>query len=155
MEAKVATSLPVNNPYSQTTETISEWITDGAIGRVREVHNWSSRPYWPQGVERPKETQPAPDNLNWEMWVGPAPMRPYNKAYCPFVWRGWYDFGCGSFGDNKAATVSPGFQNPRLTPPTGFKHVRANLTRRLSTGLDRSSGLPGPRKASGGTHDLV
>jgi len=120
-EAKVATALPVNNPYSQTTEIISEWIADGAIGRVREVHNWSSRPYWPQGVERPKEIQTAPNNLNWDMWLGPAPVRPYNKAYLPFVWRGWYDFGCGSFGDMGCYSFAGVFKILGLTPPTAVE----------------------------------
>src|SRR5262245_21015713 len=117
-ETKVATALPVNNPYTPVTQTISEWIADGAIGRVREVHNWSSRPYWPQGVDRPKETQPTPQNLNWDLWVGPAPMRPYNKAYLPFVWRGWYDFGCGSFGDMGCYSFAGVFKILGLTPPT-------------------------------------
>ena len=117
-EMKVATALPVNNPYTPATKTISEWIADGAIGRVREVHNWSSRPYWPQAVERPKEAQLAPQNLNWDLWVGPAPMRPYNKAYLPFVWRGWYDFGCGSFGDMGCYSFAGVFKILGLTPPT-------------------------------------
>ncbi|MFN0118999.1 MAG: Gfo/Idh/MocA family protein [Blastocatellia bacterium] len=98
-EMKIATALPVNNPYTDGNKLIGDWIADGAIGRVREVHNWTSRPYWPQGVDRPKESMPVPAGFDWDMWVGPAPMRPYNKAYLPFVWRGWYDFGCGSFGD--------------------------------------------------------
>src|SRR5207237_1308633 len=98
-DTKVATSLPVNNPSSEETRIISEWIADGAIGKVLEVHNWSSRPFWPQGVDRPKEAQSVPEGLDWDLWLGPAPERPFNKAYLPFVWRGWYDFGCGSFGD--------------------------------------------------------
>jgi predicted dehydrogenase len=117
-EMKVATALPVNNPYAPATRTISEWIADGAIGRVSEVHNWSSRPYWPQGIDRPREAQPAPQNLNWDMWVGPAPMRPYHKAYLPFVWRGWYDFGCGSFGDMGCYSFAGVFKILGLTPPT-------------------------------------
>jgi len=117
-ETKVATALPVNNPYTPVTQTISEWIADGAIGRVREVHNWSSRPYWPQGIDRPAEAQTAPQNLNWDLWVGPAPMRPYNKAYLPFVWRGWYDFGCGSFGDMGCYSFAGVFKILGLTPPT-------------------------------------
>ena len=88
-EMRVATSLTVNNPSTENTRLIAEWIADGAIGRVREVHNWSSRPYWPQGVERPQEELPAPPGLDWDLWVGPAPVRPYHKAYLPFVWRGW------------------------------------------------------------------
>jgi len=120
-ETKVATSLTVNNPSSEATRTLSNWLADGAIGRVREVHNWSSRPYWPQGVERPKEEQQAPANLDWDMWVGPAPMRPYHKAYLPFVWRGWYDFGCGSFGDMGCYSFAGLFKILDLTPPTSVE----------------------------------
>jgi predicted dehydrogenase len=120
-ETKLATALPVNNPYSASTQLIADWIADGAIGRVREVHNWSSRPYWPQGVERPKEEMPVPKNLNWDMWVGPAPARPYNKAYLPFVWRGWYDFGCGSFGDMGCYSFAGVFKILGLTPPTAVE----------------------------------
>jgi len=120
-EMKVATALPVNNPYNANTQLISDWIADGAIGRVREVHNWSSRPYWPQAVERPKEAMPVPQHLNWDLWVGPAPMRPYNKAYLPFVWRGWYDFGCGSFGDMGCYSFAGVFKILGLTPPTAVE----------------------------------
>ncbi|MFN0085807.1 MAG: Gfo/Idh/MocA family protein [Blastocatellia bacterium] len=120
-EMKVATALPVNNPYSNGTKTIADWLAEDAIGRVREVHNWSSRPYWPQGVERPKEAMEVPRNLNWDMWVGPAPMRPYNKAYLPFVWRGWYDFGCGSFGDMGCYSFAGVFKLLGLTPPTAVE----------------------------------
>lgn len=116
-EMKVATALPVNNPYTQGNQLISDWIADGAIGRVREVHNWSSRPYWPQAVERPKDSMPVPSHLNWDMWVGPAPARAYHKSYQPFVWRGWYDFGCGSFGDMGCYSFAGVFKILGLTPP--------------------------------------
>ena len=120
-ETKVATSLPVNNPVSESTRLISEWLADGAIGKVREVHNWSSRPYWPQGVDRPKETLPVPEGLDWDLWVGPAPARPYNTAYLPFVWRGWYDFGCGSFGDMGCYSFAGLFKILDLTPPVAVE----------------------------------
>jgi predicted dehydrogenase len=116
-EMNVATSLPVNNPSSESTRLIASWIADGAIGPVREVHNWSSRPYWPQGVDRPKEVQPVPDGFDWDMWLGPAPERPYNKAYLPFAWRGWFDFGCGSFGDMGCYSFAGVFKILDLTPP--------------------------------------
>jgi len=117
-EMKVATSLTVNNPSTDATKLISEWIADGAIGNVREVHNWSSRPFWPQGIERPKEAQPIPEGLDWDMWLGPAPERAFNHAYLPFVWRGWYDFGCGSFGDMGCYSFAGVFKILGLTPPT-------------------------------------
>lgn len=120
-EMKVATSLPVNNPTSEPSKLIASWINDGAIGKVSEVHNWSSRPYWPQGVERPAETMPVPAGLDWDMWLGPAPERPYNKAYLPFVWRGWYDFGCGSFGDMGCYSFAGLFKILGLTAPTSFE----------------------------------
>jgi predicted dehydrogenase len=116
-EMKVATSVTVNNPSSEETKLLSEWIADGAIGNVREVHNWSSRPFWPQGIERPKEVDPVPSGLDWDMWLGPAPERPFNKAYLPFVWRGWYDFGDGSFGDMGCYSFAGVFKILNLTPP--------------------------------------
>jgi predicted dehydrogenase len=120
-EMNVATSLPVNNPSSDSTKLIAAWIADGAIGRVREVHNWSSRPFWPQGVERPAESMPVPAGLDWNMWLGPAPERPYNNAYLPFVWRGWHDFGCGSFGDMGCYSFAGIFQLLGLTPPSAVE----------------------------------
>ena len=117
-EMKVATSITVNNPSSQPTHIIREWIADGAIGRVREVHNWSSRPFWPQGIDRPTAVDPVPAGLDWDLWLGPAPERPFNAAYLPFVWRGWYDFGDGSFGDMGCYSFAGVFKILDLTPPT-------------------------------------
>ncbi len=117
-EMKVSTSLTVNNPSSDATKLLMEWIGDGAIGTVREVHNWSSRPFWKQGIDRPAESQPIPEGLDWNLWLGPAPERPYNNAYLPFVWRGWYDFGCGSFGDMGCYSFAGVFKILDLTPPT-------------------------------------
>ena len=116
-QMKVATSVTVNNPSSDATSLISSWIAGGAIGAVREVHNWSSRPFWPQGVARPAGAMPTPEGLDWDMWLGPAPERPYNKAYLPFVWRGWLDFGCGSFGDMGCYSFAGIFKILNLTPP--------------------------------------
>jgi predicted dehydrogenase len=120
-EMKVATSTPVTNTSSAVTRVIKEWIDDGAIGRVREVHNWTGRPYWPQGIDRPKEVEPIPDGLDWNMWVGPAEERPFNNAYLPFVWRGWFDFGCGSYGDMGCYSFSGLFNILDLTPPVAVE----------------------------------
>lgn len=120
-ETGAVTALPVNNPYLEQTRQIASWISDGAIGPVREVHNWSSRPYWPQGIARPANPQPVPAGLDWDMWLGPAPERPFHKAYLPFVWRGWYDFGAGSFGDMGCYSFAGVTDILRLTPPTSVE----------------------------------
>jgi len=78
---------------------INEWIWDGAIGDVREVHAWTNRPIWPQGIKRPSEIPSVPSTLDWNLWQGPAKFRPYHPAYCPFSWRGWWDYGTGAIGD--------------------------------------------------------
>ncbi|MCA9204074.1 MAG: Gfo/Idh/MocA family oxidoreductase, partial [Planctomycetales bacterium] len=76
-----------------------EWIRSGRLGEVREVHVWSSRPIWPQGIDRPADAPPVPESLHWDLWLGPAPERPYHPAYHPMRWRGWWDFANGAIGD--------------------------------------------------------
>jgi predicted dehydrogenase len=100
-EMKVPTQMGIQGLSYEGIRQITEWINAGAIGKVTEVHIWTDRPkgWWPQGVERPKDTPAVPANLDWDLFLGCAPNRPYNPAYHPFAWRGWWDFGCGSFGD--------------------------------------------------------
>ena len=98
-DSKVATQVAIANEASDATRILTEWIAAGVIGGVREIHNWSSRPFWPQGIERPPQADPVPEGFDWDLWLGPAPERPFNHAYLPFVWRGWFDFGTGAIGD--------------------------------------------------------
>src|SRR5690606_8777554 len=82
------------------TPVLKEWISSGVIGKVREVHNWSSRPFWPQGMtEYPRESVPVPEGLDWQLWLGPVPYRPYHPTLTHAVFRGWYEFGAGALGD--------------------------------------------------------
>lgn len=84
-----------------------EVIRSGAIGDVKEVHVWTNRPIWPQGSGRPEGSDPIPEELNWDAWIGPAPMRPFKeKIYHPFNWRGWIDFGTGALGDMACHTTN-------------------------------------------------
>ena len=120
-ETSVATQIAVGNQASESTRQLCEWIWSGAIGPVREVMNWSSRPFWPQGLERPKETEAVPEGLDWNLWLGPAPERPFNHAYLPFVWRGWCDFGCGSLGDMGSYSFDTIFRVLKLEAPVSVE----------------------------------
>ncbi|MHC4119136.1 MAG: Gfo/Idh/MocA family oxidoreductase [Planctomycetota bacterium] len=100
-----------------------EYIHDGAIGKVKEVHVWSDRAgtperaWWPQGVTAPTTSEPVPETLDWDLWLGPAKWRPYNSAYVPFKWRGWHDFGCGALGDMAVHNADPAFFALQLDAP--------------------------------------
>ncbi len=125
---KVATQMGNQGQASERTRLMCEYIWDGAIGPVREVHVWTDRPlrglnavYWPQGVGRPKDTEQVPDSLDWDLWLGPAPQRPYSLAYVPFKWRGWWDFGTGALGDIGCHSIDPIFRALKLGPPTSVE----------------------------------
>ncbi|WP_153555764.1 Gfo/Idh/MocA family protein [Roseimaritima sediminicola] len=84
-----------------------EMVRDGVIGDVTDVHVWTNRPVWPQGLGRPEGEDPIPEGLNWDAWIGPAPMRPFKKGvYHSFNWRGWVDFGTGALGDMACHTTN-------------------------------------------------
>jgi len=135
-ETGVATQVAVGNQASEDTRLLCEWIWAGAIGSVREVHNWSSRPFWPQGLDRPKNTEVVPEGLNWDLWLGPAPERPYNHVYAPFVWRGWTDFGCGALGDMGSYSFDTIFRVLKLQAPVS---VEASSTERYEETYPQAS----------------
>lgn len=124
-EAKVVTQMGNQGMAFDGNRLINEWLWDGAIGPVREAHVWSDRPthrgkmplWWAQGIERPQETPSAPETLDWDLWLGPAPYRPYNPAYAPFRWRGWWDFGSGGLGDMGIHNLAPVFSALKLGAP--------------------------------------
>lgn len=98
-EKRVATQMGNSGHAGESPRIVKEWVAAGVIGAVKEVHSWSNRPIWPQGIERPADSPPIPQGLDWDLWIGPAPMRAYHPAYHPFKWRGWCDFGTGALGD--------------------------------------------------------
>jgi predicted dehydrogenase len=99
--AGVATQMGNQGHATEGARLTNEWIRAGVIGTVREVHAWSDRAgrLWRQGIGRPSATPPVPQFLDWDLWLGPSPTRPYNPAYVPANWRGWWDFGTGALGD--------------------------------------------------------
>jgi predicted dehydrogenase len=97
-----------------------ELVQEGILGNIKEIHVWTNRPIWPQApsvTKRPKE-EAIPENVDWESFIGPAPMRPYGKGYHPFAWRGWLDFGTGALGDMACHTANMAFRACALTSPT-------------------------------------
>lgn len=101
----------------QGNELISRCVLDGAIGALREVHNWTNRPVWPQYPEIPKDTPPIPQGFDWQLWLGPAVDRPYHPHYTHTVFRGWYDFGGGSMADMGIYSLWPVFTTLGLGAP--------------------------------------
>lgn len=103
-----------------------ELIWSGAIGQVREVHIWTNRPgrFWKQGDwTEPLPAERIPDHLDWDLWLGTAPVRPYNHIYAPHDWRGWWDFGCGALGDMGCHIMDPCNWALKLGPPTSVEPV--------------------------------
>ena len=126
-EYKVVTQMGNQGHSGDGTRMICEWLWDGVIGDVTEVHAWTNRPVWPQGIEvdRPQETPPIPSTLNWDSWIGPAAYRPYHPAYLPEKWRGWWDFGTGSLGDLGLHIMDPAFWALKLKYP---ESVEGNIS---------------------------
>ena len=116
-ETGVVTQMGIQGHSGEGIRLVREWIQAGAIGEVREVDAWCSLTYYPWGHAgwssprgtRPEEIPPVPDTLDWNLWLGPAPERPYHPCYHPLTWRSWWDFGCGMMGDRGAHTFDPIF----------------------------------------------
>jgi len=97
---------------------VTEWIANGEIGEVTKVEAFTDRPIWPQGLNRPSQGQWVPDTLDWDLFVGPAKMRPYSEVYHPWNWRGWWDFGTGALGDMACHILHPVFVGLELGYPS-------------------------------------
>ena len=134
-ETSVTTQMGIQGHSGEGGRLICEWIWDGAIGQVTEVDAWCNLSYYPFGhaywsskwSRRPKEAPPVPATLDWDLWLGPAPERPYHPAYHPGVWRCWWDFGCGMMGDRGAHTLDPVFWALKLGHPTSVDATSLDL----------------------------
>jgi predicted dehydrogenase len=125
----VKTQMGNQGTSNNTFREAAEVIRAGALGTVREVHVWTNRPIWPQS-EMWRNRQPAPlpgeavpAGLDFDLWLGPAPQRPYNQAYLPFSWRGWWDYGTGAIGDMACHTMNLPFFALRLEAPSRVSAV--------------------------------
>ena len=115
---KVITQMGNQGHAYSSTRKLVEVVRSGIIGEVNEAHVWTDRPIWPQGMDRPEGSKPVPDYLDWDLWLGPAPERPYHDGYHPFKWRGFWDFGTGALGDMGCHILDPIYWALELTAPT-------------------------------------
>jgi len=139
---KVATQMGNQGHSGEGVRLICEWIWDGSIGAVREVHAWTNRPVWPQGIDRPEETPAVPETLDWDLWLGPAPERAYNPAYLPFNWRAWLDFGTGALGDMACHVLDPVFWALKLGYPTAVEACHSYEVRQMWKRVDNKETYP-------------
>ena len=133
-----------------------EFIADGAIGAVHEVQVWSPARFWacrrsPAGR---RKRRPFPTGLDWDLWLGPAPSRPYHPAYCPWTWRNWWDFGTGLFGDLGCHKLSTVFKALQLGHPVSVEACSTVTDGEIyPCGRDRALRISRPRRHAPATLD--
>lgn len=115
---KVATQMGNQGASGAGVRQICEWIWNGEIGEVTKVEAFTDRPIWPQGLSRPVKDDAVPSTMDWDLFIGPAPMRPFNHIYTPWNFRGWWDFGTGALGDMACHILHPVFKGLKLGYPT-------------------------------------
>jgi predicted dehydrogenase len=121
---KLATQMGNQGTAGDSLRRAASFIKSGGLGTVKEVHVWTNRPVWPQGGGRPEE-KPVPPNLSWDLWLGPAPVRPFGAGYHPFSWRGFWDFGSGALGDMACHTFNMPFMALSLRDPSSVQATTA------------------------------
>ncbi len=119
-QQKVATQMGNQGTADSSLRKAAALIQAGVIGQAKEIHVWSNRPIWPCGCERPKPVE-CPSHLHWDVWLGPAPERPFANGYHPNTWRGWWDFGSGAIGDMACHTVNMPYMALDLRNPVAVQ----------------------------------
>jgi len=115
---KVATSMGNQGSSGEGVNLTTEWIANGEIGEVTKVEAFTDRPIWPQGLNTPENGDWVPETLDWDLFTGPAEMKPFNHIYHPWNWRGWWDYGTGALGDMACHILHPVFVGLQLGYPT-------------------------------------
>jgi hypothetical protein len=121
----VATQMGNQGASGAGVRQVCDWIWNGEIGEITKVEVFTDRPIWPQGLPTPKVAHKVPKTLDWDLFLGPAPQRPYNEIYHPWNWRGWWDFGTGALGDMACHMLHPVFKSLKLGYPS---KVQGNST---------------------------
>ncbi len=115
---KLATSMGNQGSSGEGVNLTTEWLANGEIGDVTKVEAFTDRPIWPQGLNTPEKGDWVPETLDWDLFIGPAKMRPFNEIYHPWNWRGWWDYGTGALGDMACHILHPVFVGLELGYPT-------------------------------------
>jgi Oxidoreductase family, NAD-binding Rossmann fold/Oxidoreductase family, C-terminal alpha/beta domain len=147
-------------------DQVLAWIRDGSIGNLREIHNWTNRPVWPQYAAIPTDAPPVPEGFDWDLWLGPERERPYHPNYTHMVFRGWYDFGGGSMADMGHYSLWSVFRALDLAGPTSIEPMASHdqvLTDGIATGVKNDFSFPAasvvrfryPARGERGALDLI
>ncbi len=147
-------------------EQVMTWIRDGSIGTLREIHNWTNRPVWPQYAAIPTDTPPVPDGFDWNLWLGPERERAYHPNYTHMLFRGWYDFGGGSMADMGHYSLWTVFRALDLAGPTSIEPMASHdqlLTDGIASGIKNDFAFPSasivrfqyPARGDRGAVDLI
>lgn len=132
-ETGVATQMGNQGHSGEGIRQTCEWLWDGAIGTVREVHGWSDVGRWVTEPGRPSATPPVPAGWNWDLWLGPREYRPYHPSYAPYNWRGWWAFGTGGIGDMACHNIDPAVWALRLENPTRVEATTTGLDQEVAS----------------------
>ncbi len=133
-------------------------LQSGMLGQIKDIHVWTNRPIWPQGMPKPEGTPGIPNHVRWYEFLGPAHDRPYHPAYQPFAWRGWLDFGTGALGDMACHTINVAAMALELFDPEsdrGGRHLRHRRQRLVPHLVDHPHPVRPHRQARTDHHDLV
>lgn len=115
---KVVTQMGNQGASGEGVRLMQEWYNAGLIGHAHTIYVWTNRPVWPQGMGKPKKVAPVPAELDWDLWLGPAPYEDYKDGYVPFSWRGYWSFGTGALGDMGCHLIDPAFKTVGLGYPS-------------------------------------
>ena len=147
-------------------DQVLAWIRDGSIGNLREIHNWTNRPVWPQYAAIPTGAPPVPEGFDWDLWLGPERERPYHPNYTHMVFRGWYDFGGGSMADMGHYSLWTVFRALDLSGPVVIEPMASHdqvLTDGIASGVKNDFSFPAasvvrfryPARGDRGAVDLI
>ena len=130
---KVVTQMGNQGGSSKGVDKIKEWVDKKLIGNINKVYSWTNRPVWPQGFKMPNPSSDKPKNLNWDLWLGPAPYREYRPEFHPFNWRGWWDYGTGALGDMGCHILDAPYKALELGYPKDVECSVANIYEKMWT----------------------